>query len=103
MKKIYISGAITNNPFYKDDFARAAAVITAAGCEAVNPATVEIKGGAWLDYMRHDIKLLADCDGVYMLAGWNESQGARVEHQLAQGLGLKIYYEGADNEQRTYA
>lgn len=92
--RVYISGKISNNPTYKHDFARAAAVIVAAGCEVVNPAEVEITGGAWLDYMRHDIKLLADCDGVYMLKGWEESNGAKIEHQLAQGLGLKIYYEG---------
>ena len=30
-----------------------------------------------------------------MLKGWEESNGAKIEHQLAQGLGLKIYYEGA--------
>ena len=24
-----------------------------------------------------------------------EKNGAKIEHQLAQGLGLKIYYEGA--------
>jgi len=95
MTKVYISGAITNKPDYKRDFARAARVIVSAGCEAVNPAEVNINGGSWLDYMRQDIKLLADCNGVYMLEGWEQSQGARVEHQLAQGLGLKIYYEGA--------
>ena len=95
MKKIYISGAITNNPFYKDEFARAAAVVTAAGCEVVNPAEIEIEGGSWLDYMRRDIKLLVDCDGVYMLHNWQESAGAKIEHQLAQDLGLKIIYEGA--------
>ena len=96
MKKIYISGRITNNPFYKDDFAKAAAVIESAGCEAVNPTDEEIPGDSWLDYMRRDIKLLVDCDGVYMLENWQESNGATIEHQLAQGLGLKIYYEGAD-------
>lgn len=93
--KVYISGAITNNLDYKTDFAKAAAAIEAVGWEPVNPAEIEIEGGSWLDYMRHDIKLLADCGGVYMLKGWEESNGAKIEHQLAQGLGLKIYYEGA--------
>ena len=43
--------------------------------------------------MRRDIKLLVDCDAVYMLDGWPESEGARVEHTLARDLGLKCYYE----------
>ena len=96
--RVQISGAISNNPDYKWDFAKAKALIVAAGHEAVNPAEVTIKDGTWLDFMRHDIKLLADCEGVYMLAGWEQSKGACVEHQLAQGLGLKIYYEEMKND-----
>ena len=38
MKKIYISGAITNNPNYKEQFAAAEAELTAAGYETLNPA-----------------------------------------------------------------
>lgn len=96
--KVYISGKITGNPFYKDEFALAERVIEASGCEAVNPCAEEIDGGSWLDYMRRDIKLLADCDGVYMLQNWQESKGAKIEHQLARDLGLRIYYEGGENE-----
>ena len=98
MKKIYISGAITNNPFYKIEFERAVAVIAAGGYLPVNPAETEIEGASWLDYMRRDIKLLADCDGVYMLTSWKKSKGAKIEHQLAKDLGLRIYYEGAEND-----
>lgn len=94
MKKIYISGKITDDPKYKQKFNYAAALIKTAGYTPINPADVQLKDGStWGDYMRHDIKLLCDCDGLYMLKDWQESKGARVEHQLAQGLGLKIYYE----------
>lgn len=95
--KVYISGKITGNPFYKDEFALAERVIEASGCEVVNPTAEEIEGGSWLDYMRRDIKLLVDCDGVYMLHNWQESAGAKIEHQLARDLGLRVYYEGAEN------
>lgn len=94
--KVYISGKITGNPFYKDEFALAERVIEASGCEAVNPAAEEIEGSSWLDYMRRDIKLLVDCDGVYMLHNWQASAGAKIEHQLARDLGLRVYYEGAE-------
>lgn len=94
MKKIYISGKITGDPLFKKKFANAAALITAAGYTPINPAAVELEDGAtWADYMRQDIKLLCDCDGVYMLENWQESKGAKIEHQLAQDLGIKIYYE----------
>lgn len=93
MKKIYISGKITGDPQYKEKFDYVAAVIEAAGYAPVNPTEVHLEDAAtWGDYMRHDIKLLCDCDGVYMLNDWQESKGAKIEHQLAQDLGMKIYY-----------
>lgn len=95
MKKIYISGKITGNKNYKQEFEAAEMLLKLAGYYPVNPAREHLPDGAtWADYMRHDIKLLCNCDGLYMLKDWQESKGARVEHQLAQNLGLKIYYEG---------
>ena len=43
--------------------------------------------------MRHDIKLLCDCDAIYMLNGWRESAGAKIEHKLARDIGIEIIYE----------
>lgn len=43
--------------------------------------------------MGHDIKLLCDCDAIYMLNGWRESAGAKIEHKLARDLGIEIIYE----------
>jgi hypothetical protein len=40
--------------------------------------------------MRADIKLLVDCDGIALLPGWEQSDGANVEHTLARGLGLRV-------------
>lgn len=92
--KIYISGPITNDPDFMQKFANAEAEIITAGYEPVNPARHELPEGAtWVDYMRQDLKLLCDCDGVYMLENWQESKGAKIEHQLAQDLGLKIFYK----------
>lgn len=104
MKKIYISGAISNNPNYKADFETAAQIVETVGFEVINPAGLgEIPAGSWADYMRRDIKLLMDCDGVYMLPGWHESKGAQIEHQLARDLGLNIYYEDRSDRERNKA
>ena len=94
MKKIYISGKITDNANYKADFEAAELALKIAGFQPVNPAEEYLSDGAtWADYMRHDIKLLCDCDAIYMLDGWQESAGAKIEHKLARKLGIEIIYE----------
>ena len=94
MKKIYISGKITNNANYKADFEAAELALKIAGFQPVNPAEEQLPDGAtWADYMRHDIKLLCDCDAIYMLRGLRESAGAKIEHKLARDLGIEIIYE----------
>lgn len=94
MKKIYISGKITNNANYKAEFEAAELALKIAGFQPVNPAEEHLPDGAtWADYMRHDIKLLCDCDAIYMLNGWRESAGAKIEHKQARDLGIEIIYE----------
>lgn len=43
--------------------------------------------------MQRDIAAIMASDALYMLTGWEKSEGARVEHALAVYLGLKIFYE----------
>ena len=40
------------------------------------------------------LKLMLDAEAVYMLSGWSGSRGARIEWQLAQDLGIPVFYEG---------
>ena len=102
MKKIYISGKITNNANYKAEFEAAELALKIAGFQPVNPAEEYLPDGAtWADYMRQDIKLLCDCDAIYMLNGWRESAGAKIEHKLAQDLGIEIIYERKKNRSIT--
>jgi hypothetical protein len=35
-------------------------------------------------------KLMARCDGVLMIPGWEQSRGAKGEHELALKLGLPV-------------
>ncbi len=94
MKRIYISGQITGNPLYKVQFAAAARIIKFSGFEPINPAQLELgKDATWTDYMRRDLKLLCDCDSIYMLKNWKKSKGAKLEHEVAKSLGLSVHYE----------
>lgn len=92
--KVYISGRITGNPHYKEEFAKAELIVKAGNCEAVNPAKNILPATAgWADYMRVCVRQLSECDGIYMLANWQKSRGAKLEHHIAKELGLCIYYE----------
>jgi hypothetical protein len=40
--------------------------------------------------MRMAIAQLVQCDEIHMLRGWKESKGAKLEHEIAQQLGLLV-------------
>lgn len=91
--KVYISGAITGIPatIVKSRFKSAESELIEKGHCPVNPLTNGLDDTAsWLDHMRADIRLLLDCDAIYMMVGWPDSKGAIIEKQLAQNLGLKV-------------
>ena len=90
--KIYISGPMSNLPdLNRPAFNAKAAELRALGHEVVNPAELpEIPGGEWADYMKADIKLLLDCEAIYMLDGWEDSKGVQIEYELAWSLHMKI-------------
>jgi hypothetical protein len=48
--------------------------------------------GTWKQYMKNDLSILLKCDEIHMLPDWKDSKGAKIEHQLALDLGIKIVY-----------
>ena len=47
----------------------------------------------WEFWMAIDQEVLKRCDAIYMMRGFEASQGATKEHIMAYELGLEIYYE----------
>lgn len=47
----------------------------------------------WRDYMRVDLELLKRSDTIYMMQGWEESRGARIEERYARLLRKGVIYE----------
>ncbi len=43
-------------------------------------------------WLKGDLELLRRCDGILMTPDWERSSGARAEHELAQALGIPVYY-----------
>ena len=94
--KVYIAGAITNDPVYKIKFDRAERLLRSEGYDVVNPAKNEPpKGKEWTyrDYINAGLKQLMTCDAIYLLRGWQISKGANLEAYYAQTAGLEAIYE----------
>lgn len=106
--RIYISGSITNGGTITDvptiernkaRFREIEAVLRDGGAEVVNPADLELDPGQreglelWTFYMKECLKLLIDCDAIYMLEGWERSDGAHFELEVAMRLGYQRRYE----------
>lgn len=90
--KIYISGKITDNPDYREQFSAASSRLRAQGHTVFNPAH-NPTGLTRLDYMRIDLPMLLSADAIYLLKGWEDSPGAQMERQLAEYVGLEVAEE----------
>ena len=87
--KIYIAGAITNNPFYKEQFAKAEKELTERGHAVINPS--KNPGNSYKDYIDTGLFELMKCDAIYLLDGWEKSDGANLEYVYAVTTGMEIY------------
>ncbi len=92
-KRIYISGPISGHDLEerKEAFAQAAEALSLAGWMPVNPFEKGVPDDAPRElHMKKDIELLLKCDGILLLRGWKESNGARAEYVVAKSIGLRI-------------
>lgn len=100
-KVIYVSGKITGTSDYADRFSAVEDRLIAEGYEVLNP----VRAGKWLEhylapekptwvqYMKYAIAAMMQADYIYMMSGWNQSKGARLERFLARVLNYNIIYE----------
>ena len=56
------------------------------------PAPTPEEARPWEYYMRESIKQLVLCDRILMLPGWSNSEGSRIERDLANTLRISIEY-----------
>lgn len=91
--RVYLSGPMRGIPeFNFPRFHSAAKSLRAAGYDVVNPAE-SFNGDTdlpWSEYMRKDISDLLTVDEVFVLPGWENSPGCRVELAVAYALGLPV-------------
>ena len=92
---VYIAGPMTGLPDYNyEAFNTAAAILRFAYPKilVINPAEQfdGVQTHPREDYLREDIKQLLRSDTIVMLEGWQASEGATLEFDIAQALGLEI-------------
>lgn len=92
MKKVYIAGKINGLENYREVFAEAEKELTEQGCICMNPSVLG-EGFNYEVYMPICLAMLEACDTIYMINNWNDSRGAKLEHEYAKLQGKKIVYE----------
>lgn len=97
-KKMFISGRITGNRFYKADFDNARRFYELDGYTVVVPSVLP-EGLENADYARICFAMIDSCDVVLFLPEWEMSPGARLEHAYCTYTGKPtLYYIEAPEE-----
>lgn len=95
--KLYLAGPMRGRPDNNfPAFHVAARELRQAGYTVVNPAELDGEEAAndapsradWCAYLKRDLKLLVDVDGIATLDGWEESEGANLEVDVARRLDI---------------
>lgn len=100
--KIYVSGKITGlqKRDYRGKFKAAANRLRMQGHTVVDPSRLDVYELTYAQYMAVDTTLLSFCDAIYMLENWETSNGARLEKEYAESLGLKVMYESEERHEK---
>ena len=91
--KLYLAGKITNEPNFREKFARTAQKLTEQGHTVMNPAELP-NGFDYEDYMHVCFAMIDVCDAVHFMPCWEESDGAKREFQHATKREKIILVEG---------
>lgn len=94
---VYISGPITGNDDYYEQFMDAYIRLDNLGHSPVSPISIGVelenklkRKPTWAEYMREDIRELMRCDGIYMMPGWTDSTGSCAEKHIAFIVGIQL-------------
>ena len=85
-KKCYISGPITGHDLKerKDLFYRKANELKAQGYIPVNPLENRLEDNAkYHDHMKEYLKMLLDCQTIYMMEDWQNSSHCNLALEVA--------------------
>ena len=93
---MYISGQMTGIKDYNyPKFNSVAETLRSKGYDVMNPVELcsEITSGLWTEYITLCLAGIERCKTIYLLKGWENSRGAKLELKKAIELGLEIWTE----------
>lgn len=96
-KKLFISGPITDTPFYWRAFEEAREFYEAKGYAVMNPSELPV-GMTNADYARVCLSMIDSADEVVFLPGWRDSIGARLEHDYCYYIRKPVRLYANDSE-----
>lgn len=91
--KVYISGPIKGQNNYVERFAAAEELLRSGGYDVINIAEDAHLMPNLSEYLERVYKLIKDCEGIYMLEGWEDSDYCRTEFEFAKLHKLTICFE----------
>ena len=88
--KIFISGPMSGIKGYnRKEFHKAEKLLCGYGHITLNPAKLP-DGLAHEEYLSICLSMIDVCDAIFMLTGWQKSDGAVMEREYAERTGKKI-------------
>lgn len=93
---VYISGAITSDPNFREKFASAQMVLEELGYLVLTPIDRPV-GLTYEQHMKIDLCFVETADAICMLPDWKKSPGAKIEkYHAGEEKKRVILYAGLD-------
>lgn len=94
---VYIIGAITGNPDFKEQFDRAEkAIKESLVCDVINPAKRQFPAVVQSDYAHLSYNAVKAADAIAVLWNIENSFGATMEYLIAKDMGKTIFMINKD-------
>lgn len=64
-----------------------------------DPSAIVVNDGVW--YLAMSLEILSQCDAIYMVEGWENARGCRIEREVALSYGLteiEPVYSGTETD-----
>lgn len=93
--RVYIAGKISGlcQSDVNRTFGEAAEKLRKWGFEPISPIEHGGENKTWAEYMLTLLPILHDCQGIYLLDNWDDSDGAKVEKLFAKKDGMFLIRE----------
>ena len=73
--------------------AHALQLLHGLGFDTVNPWDNGLPVDApWIKHLCRDLEMLNECNGIYMMDGWQKSRGACIEYDFANRTGKSVLF-----------